>query len=88
MSLNKEILTATEQVLEKVPLSQITSQLSSQSIGTIFLQLNVTDLGICIPFSLDATAKVRPVFSDFSTSGTGGIETHGAIVATVESSSV
>lgn len=39
LNLNKEVLTATEQVLQKVPLSQITSQLSSQHVGSIFLQV-------------------------------------------------
>ena len=41
LNLNKEVLAATEQVLEKVPLTQITSQLSAQHVGTLFLQLNV-----------------------------------------------
>ena len=51
LSLNKEVQLATEQVLEKVPISQITSQLSSQHVGTLFLQLNVQDIGVCLPLS-------------------------------------
>ena len=50
LNLNKEVLVATEQVLEKVPISQITSHLSSQQVGTLFLQLTVQDIGLCIPF--------------------------------------
>ena len=41
LKLNNEVLEATDQVLEKLPISQITSQLSSQHVGTLFLQLNV-----------------------------------------------
>ena len=41
LKLNNEVLEATDQVLEKIPISQITSQLSSQHVGTLFLQLNV-----------------------------------------------
>jgi hypothetical protein len=55
LSLNKEVLIATEQVLEKVPLTQITSQLSAQHVGTLFLQLDVRDIGVCVPLSSLAT---------------------------------
>lgn len=41
LNLNKEVLIATEQVLEKVPITQITSQLGAQHVGTLFLQLDV-----------------------------------------------
>ena len=51
LNLNKEVLIATEQVLEKVPLTQITSQLSAQHVGTLFLQLDVRDIGVCVPLS-------------------------------------
>ena len=43
-----KVLTATQQVFEKVP--QI-SQLSSQALGTLFLQLTVDDMGICLPLN-------------------------------------
>ena len=77
LTLNKEVLAATEQVLEKVPLSQFTSGLSAQHVGTLFLQLNVQDIGLCIPLSLD------PLDAGNKNEAP---ETRGAIVATVESS--
>ncbi len=80
LNLNKEVLAATAQVLEKVPISQITSQLSAQHVGTLFLQLNVRDIGLCIPFSLDP--------SRFGTRQDAVENTMSAIVATVESSSI
>ncbi|GFU08719.1 transmembrane protein KIAA1109 [Trichonephila clavipes] len=43
-----QVLTATQQVFERVP--QI-SQLSSQALGTLFLQLTVDDMGICLPLN-------------------------------------
>ena len=79
LNLNKEVLAATEQVLEKVPITQITSQLSAQHVGTLFLQLNVQDIGLCIPLSLDT----------LNTAKQSGLDSQqGAIVATVESSSI
>nr|XP_042899305.1 transmembrane protein KIAA1109 isoform X2 [Parasteatoda tepidariorum] len=53
-SLNKEVLTATQQVFERVP--QI-SQLGSQALGTLFLQLTVDDMGICLPLNPYAGKK-------------------------------
>ncbi|CAG2062462.1 unnamed protein product, partial [Timema podura] len=50
-NLNKEVLTATQQVFEKVPFGQLTSQLSSPHLGTLFLQLTVDDIGICLPLN-------------------------------------
>lgn len=47
-SLNKEVLTATQQLFERVPQFP---QLSSQALGTLFLQLTVQDLGICMPLN-------------------------------------
>ena len=78
LNLNKEVLAATEQVLEKVPISQITSHLSSQQVGTLFLQLNVQDIGLCIPFltAQDLAANAYP-------SSKMDMDSRGAIVATV-----
>ena len=84
LNLNKEVLAATEQVLEKVPISQITSHLSSQQVGTLFLQLNVQDIGICIPFLSPADIWNTQLPSSKLDVG----DSRGAIVATVESSSV
>ncbi|GAB6024106.1 hypothetical protein CHUAL_008817 [Chamberlinius hualienensis] len=51
-SLNKEVLTATQQVFEKVP---PLTQLGSHSISMLFLQLTVDDLGICLPLTPHAS---------------------------------
>lgn len=49
-NLNFEVIQATQQVIDKVqPLTQSFS--SSQSLGTLFLQLNVNDFGVCFPIS-------------------------------------
>ena len=50
LALNKEVQTATQQVIEKLPLGQI-SQQAAPAIGTLFLQLTVDDLGICLPMT-------------------------------------
>ena len=86
LNLNKEVLAATEQVLEKVPISQITSHLSSQQVGTLFLQLNVQDIGICIPFL--SPADIWAANTQLPSSKLDVGDSRGAIVATVESSSV
>ena len=86
LNLNKEVLAATEQVLEKVPLTQITSQLSAQHVGTLFLQLNVQDIGLCVPLALDSMNTTKQ--GGAGGGGGGGLENQGAIVATVESSSI
>ncbi|XP_054257192.1 bridge-like lipid transfer protein family member 1 [Macrosteles quadrilineatus] len=46
-SLNKEVLTATQQVFEKMPFEK----LSTPHLGTLFLQLTVEDMGICVPLN-------------------------------------
>ena len=94
LSLNKEVLEATDQVLEKVPISQITSQLSAQHVGTLFLQLNVKDIGVCLPLATIDPSNPQPVGNKqagLELSGTGlqgGPETMGAIIATVKASSI
>lgn len=50
MALNKEVQTATEQVLVKLPLSNLT-QTAVPALGTLFLQLTVDDLGMCLPLN-------------------------------------
>ncbi|RWS10976.1 uncharacterized protein B4U79_15895 [Dinothrombium tinctorium] len=47
-NLNKEVVNATQQVFEKVP---PIPQFSTQTLGTLFLQLTVDDFGICLPIS-------------------------------------
>ena len=89
----QQVLAATEQVLEKVPLTQITSQLSAQHVGTLFLQLNVQDIGLCVPLAALDTINTTKHGGHGHGHGTlggglGGLEDQGAIVATVESSSI
>ena len=70
----------------QVPISQITSHLSSQQVGTLFLQLNVQDIGICIPFL--SPADIWAANTQLPSSKLDVGDSRGAIVATVESSSV
>ncbi|XP_070391011.1 bridge-like lipid transfer protein family member 1 isoform X1 [Dermacentor albipictus] len=55
-SLNKEVLTATQQLFERVPQFP---HLSSQALGTLFLQLTVQDLGICMPLNKGTLTNSR-----------------------------
>lgn len=48
MALNKDIHMATKEVVEKLPGIQ---QTSAQAFSTLFLQLTVNDLGICLPIT-------------------------------------
>ncbi|XP_059485480.1 bridge-like lipid transfer protein family member 1 isoform X2 [Neocloeon triangulifer] len=74
-NLQKEVLTATQQVFEKVPFSQI----SSPNLGTLFLQLTVHDMGICLPLN-----PLPPVYSTTRTYD----ESRGAVVVTLDSTSI
>lgn len=79
-NLNKEVLSATQQVFEKVPFGQLSS---SPYLGTLFLQLTVDDMGICLPLNplpltswgLNRTIYVEP-------------ESRAAVVVTLESTSI
>ena len=72
-----------------MPLTQITSQLSAQHVGTLFLQLNVQDIGLCVPLAaLDTMNTTKHGHGHGTLGGLGGLENQGAIVATVESSSI
>lgn len=60
-NLNMEILTATQQVFEKVPFS-------SSNLSTLFLQLTVEDMGICMPLNtppMSNTWGTRSIVQDF-----------------------
>lgn len=54
MALHKDIHMATKEVVDMLPGIQ---QTSAQAFGTLFLQLTVNDLGICLPIT--NTAQVR-----------------------------
>ncbi|XP_044260636.1 transmembrane protein KIAA1109 homolog isoform X4 [Tribolium madens] len=78
-NLNKEVLTATQQVYEKFQFGQFTSQLSAPHLGTLFLQLTVEDMGICLPLNpLPFTWNQRNVYE----------ESRGAVVVTLENTSI
>ena len=48
LALNKDIHVATKEVVDKLPGIQ---QTSAQAFSTLFLQLTVNDLGICLPIT-------------------------------------
>nr|XP_022901618.1 uncharacterized protein KIAA1109 isoform X2 [Onthophagus taurus] len=76
-NLNKEVLTATQQVYEKFQLGQITSQLGAPHVGMLFLQLTVEDMGICLPLNpLPLKTWGRNTYE----------ETRGAVVITLDTS--
>ena len=59
-----------------MPISQLREQISSQHTGTLFLQLNVQDIGVAIPITTDSFGNPRDT------------EGKGAIVCTVETTSI
>lgn len=81
-NLNNEVLTATQQVFEKVPFGQLTSQLGAPHLGTLFLQLTVDDMGICIPLNPlppNNWGMTRNLYDG---------ESRGAVVVTLENTSI
>ncbi|KAI5636032.1 hypothetical protein NE865_11233 [Phthorimaea operculella] len=76
-SLNTEVLHATQQLIEKV---QQQSQLAAPLVTTLFLQLDVDDIGICLPLT------PPPLLGGGG--GSGENEARGAVVVTLESTSV
>ncbi|XP_025833255.1 uncharacterized protein KIAA1109-like, partial [Agrilus planipennis] len=79
-TLNPDVQNATHQVYEKLQFGQITSQLSAQHLGTLFLQLTVEDMGICLPLnSLPLSSwGQRSIYED----------SRGAVVVTLENTSI
>ncbi|KFB49612.1 AGAP007960-PA-like protein [Anopheles sinensis] len=76
-NLNKEVLMATQQVLEKVPFGQISHHLAtSANLSTLFLQLTVEDMGICLPLNQPPQIWGNRSVQDF--------EQKGAVVITLE----
>ncbi|XP_076066750.1 transmembrane protein KIAA1109 homolog tweek isoform X4 [Oratosquilla oratoria] len=76
-SLNKEVLTATQQVFEKVP--QFSTLSSAAHIkNNLYLQLTVDDIGVCLPLNpCRSVSKVSHQVVD--------TETRDAVVVTLES---
>ncbi|KAM7376688.1 hypothetical protein PAMP_006401 [Pampus punctatissimus] len=71
MALNKDIHMATKEVVDKLPGIQ---QTSAQAFSTLFLQLTVNDLGICLPITNTSQANHSIDF-----------DTGSALVLTIES---
>ncbi|XP_066144647.1 bridge-like lipid transfer protein family member 1 isoform X4 [Euwallacea fornicatus] len=64
---------------EKFQFGQLTSQLGTPHLGTLFLQLTVEDMGICLPLNhLPITWNVRSGYED----------SRGAVVVTLENTSI
>ena len=57
LALNKDIHVATKEVVDKLPGIQ---QTSAQAFSTLFLQLTVNDLGICLPITNAAQVRAPP----------------------------
>lgn len=60
MALNKDIHMATKEVVDKLPGIQ---QTSVQAFSTLFLQLTVNDLGICLPITNTSQVSPPPLHS-------------------------
>uniref|UniRef100_A0A8C7HZV8 KIAA1109 n=1 Tax=Oncorhynchus kisutch TaxID=8019 RepID=A0A8C7HZV8_ONCKI len=71
LALNKDIHMATKEVVDKLPGIQ---QTSAQAFSTLFLQLTVNDLGICLPITNNSLANHSIDF-----------DTGSALVLTIES---
>uniref|UniRef100_A0A3P8TGX1 KIAA1109 n=1 Tax=Amphiprion percula TaxID=161767 RepID=A0A3P8TGX1_AMPPE len=71
LALNKDIHMATKEVVDKLPGIQ---QTSAQAFSTLFLQLTVNDLGICLPITNTSQANHSIDF-----------DTGSALVLTIES---
>lgn len=60
-NLNMEVLTATQQVFDKVPFA-------SSNLSTLFLQLTVEDMGLCMPLNIPPLSNTwggRSIVQDF-----------------------
>ncbi|ESO10149.1 hypothetical protein HELRODRAFT_190394 [Helobdella robusta] len=76
MALNKEIQQATQQVLTKLP----PLALSESSLGVLFLQMTIDDLGICLPINPFTQKGFAVTREDSGLSG--------ALVLTLESTQI
>ena len=62
LALNKDIHMATKEVVDKLPGIQ---QTSAQAFSTLFLQLTVNDLGICLPITSSTQVHQLRLFCHF-----------------------
>ena len=77
-NLNSEVVLATQQVFGKV---QPITQMGAQSLGTLFLQLTVDDLGACLPIT-------NPTISALNQSRGFESDLKDALVVTLESTQI
>lgn len=75
-NLNKEAHGVTQQVFEKGPFGQFSHHLSAANLSTLFLQLTVEDMGICMPLNAPPNGAWASRPLDF--------EQKGAVVITLE----
>ncbi|RXM31147.1 hypothetical protein EOD39_1796 [Acipenser ruthenus] len=73
LALNKDIHVATKEVVDKLPGIQ---QTSAQAFSTLFLQLTVNDLGICLPITNSSQSQANHSID---------LDTGSALVLTIES---
>ncbi|XP_055643314.1 bridge-like lipid transfer protein family member 1 isoform X2 [Toxorhynchites rutilus septentrionalis] len=75
-NLNKEVLMATQQVFEKVPFEKLSNHLATTNLSTLYLQLTVEDMGICLPLNQPS--------QHWGNRSVGDFEQKGAVVITLE----
>ncbi|CRK93957.1 CLUMA_CG007483, isoform B [Clunio marinus] len=83
-NLNMEVLTATQHVFDKVPFS-------ASNLSTLFLQLTVEDMGICMPLNippLSNTWGARSIVQDFEQKKYAVITLENTIISACSSGSL
>ncbi|CAH1776489.1 unnamed protein product [Owenia fusiformis] len=78
LGLNKEVQQATRQVFDRIPVTNIQPDIST--LGTLFLQLTVDDMGICVPLKTSKDVIGVPQLSRMMDNEPGS-----ALVLTIES---
>lgn len=88
-NLNKEVLTATQQVFQKMPFGQIGQHLGSGHLSTLYLQLTVEDMGICLPLNpLPLSTWPSRSYQEFDTRGAVVITLENTIISACNSGSL
>ncbi|XP_059164299.1 bridge-like lipid transfer protein family member 1 [Physella acuta] len=85
MALNKEVLTATRQVIDKLP---HIAPAAAPSITTLFLQLTVDDMGICVPLLSSPYQPIPNPGPALQSPRVAEAEQGSALVLTVESTQI
>lgn len=88
-NLNKEVLTATQQVFQKMPFGQIGQHLGSNHLSTLYLQLTVEDMGICLPLNpLPLSTWPSRSYQEFDSRGAVVITLENTIISACNSGSL